>query len=139
MAGEIREKMAALRAAKEKLVTDLASEIDGVMKDIVATKADGLEALKLPRAAVDAYKKEIQEIRDEFAPVTNGAPPGPLPGADASSAAPSGTSASAGAAADGQPQAGTDVKSAAAPSQTPSDAGAAAADGQPQAGWRGKA
>ena len=47
--------------------------------ELAVPRADGLEAMKLPRAELDATKEEIREIRAEFAPATNGAPAGPLP------------------------------------------------------------
>jgi len=121
MAGEIRQKMAALRAAKEQLVADMGKEIDGVMAQVHAARADGIEALKLPKAELDSYKQEIQEIRDEFAPHTNGAPPGPLPGSGAASPAPSAGS---------QPSP-TNLAPAAPPS-------APGTPQQPQASWRGQ-
>lgn len=79
MAGEIRESMAALRAAKQKMITDIKAEIAAITDDVHATKSDALDALQLPRAELDATKQEIREIRAEFAPATNGGPPGPLP------------------------------------------------------------
>lgn len=79
MAGEIRAKMAELRAARTKLVSDLTTEIDGVITDIGTVRADGLEATKLPRAELDSIRQEVREIHAEFAPSTNGPPPGPLP------------------------------------------------------------
>lgn len=111
MAGEIRDKMAALRKAKEKMIADMGAEIDGVMKEVEATRADGLEAMKLPRAALAAHRQEIQEIRDEFAQSTNGGPPGPLPGTSESSQEPSGALGNAhgpneGLTLEAQPQAG---------------------------------
>lgn len=84
MAGEIRESMAALRAAKQKMITDIKAEISAITDDVHATKSDALDALQLPRAELDATKQEICEIRAEFAPATNGGPPGPLPGAQTS-------------------------------------------------------
>lgn len=103
MAGEIREQMAALRAAKQKMISDISAEIASVAQEVHETKSDALDALQLPRAEIGAYRQEIREIRQEFAPATNGGPPGPLPGtseatssgssaASASSAAPDSTS-----------------------------------------------
>jgi hypothetical protein len=85
MAGEIRAKMAALKAAKEKMLTDMGAEIDAVAQEVAATRADGLDAMKLPRAELESTKAEIREIRAEFATATNGGPPGPLPGSPAAS------------------------------------------------------
>lgn len=80
MAGEIRNAMAGLRAAKETMIADMLKEIESVQGEVAATHADGLDALKLPRAELEATKQEIREIRKEFAPSTNGDPhPGPLP------------------------------------------------------------
>lgn len=79
MAGEIRNAMAQLRAAKDKMTSDMLAAINSVHAEIQATHADGLEAMKLPRAELDATKQEIREIRAEFAPQSNGAPAGPLP------------------------------------------------------------
>lgn len=111
MAGEIRDKMAALRKAKEAMIADLGAEIDGVMREVEATRADGLEAMKLPRAALAAHRQEIQEIRDEFAVLSNGGPPGPLSGTQETSQEPSGASGDArgpneGLTLEAQPQAG---------------------------------
>jgi hypothetical protein len=95
MAGEIRESMAALRAAKQKMITDIKAEIASIANEVHATKSDALDALQLPRAELDATKQEIREIRQEFAPATNGGPPGPLPDTE-SSADSSGASAISG-------------------------------------------
>lgn len=76
MAGEIRTKMAQLRAARKKLTDDLSATIDGLTGDVAATHADGLEALRLPQAELEATRQEIREIREEFAPKSNGAPSG---------------------------------------------------------------
>lgn len=79
MPGEIRDAMAKLRAAKQGMVADILKEIEGVHAEVKATHADGLDAMKLPRAELDATKQEIREIRAEFAPSSNGGPSGPLP------------------------------------------------------------
>ena len=94
MPGEIRAKMAELRKAKQAMVAGLQQEIDGVIKEVAATHADGLEAMKLPRAELEATRQEIREIRAEFAPASNGGPAGPLPDAPAPSPEPSAGSAS---------------------------------------------
>lgn len=93
MAGEIRTKMEALRAARAAMVSTMGAEIDKVTADIAATHQDGLAALALPKAELDSFKQEIQEIRAEFKTVSNGGPAGPLPDAPAPSAVPSATSA----------------------------------------------
>lgn len=79
MAGEIRGAMAKLRSARESMVSDMLKEINSVQDDLTATHADGLEAMKLPRAELEQTKQEIREIRAEFAPSSNGGPIGPLP------------------------------------------------------------
>lgn len=79
MPGEIRDAMAKLRQAKGAMIADMLKEIDSVQSDIAATHVDGLDAMKLPRAELDATKQEIREIRAEFAPSSNGGPSGPLP------------------------------------------------------------
>lgn len=79
MAGEIRDAMAKLRAAKGDMIAGMLKEIDAVTSDVAATKADGLEAMKLPRAELESTRQEIREIRAEFAPTSNGGPAGPLP------------------------------------------------------------
>ena len=84
MPGEIRDLMATLRAAKQKMLADIADEISSITQDVHATKSDALDALQLPRAELDATKQEIREIRAEFAPASNGGPPGPLPGTETS-------------------------------------------------------
>jgi hypothetical protein len=89
MAGEIRKKMEELRAARTRMVADISAEIDSVTVEVHATRADGLEAAKLPRAELELTKKEIRDIRAEFAPTTNGPPPGPLQDAPPPSPAPS--------------------------------------------------
>jgi hypothetical protein len=88
MPGEIRSAMAKLRAAKEGMVADMLKEIDSVQSEVEATRADGIEAMKLPRAELEATKQEIREIRAEFAPSSNGGPAGPLPGTHNGSSAP---------------------------------------------------
>lgn len=96
MAGEIRKAMAGLRAAKDAMISDMLKEIDAVQDEIKATHADGREAMKLPRAELEATKQEIREIRAEFAPSSNGDPhPGPLPGQPEPSPSPSAGSATA--------------------------------------------
>ncbi len=82
MAGEIRDKLNQLRQAHAKMVTGISAEIDAVIKEVGQMHADGLEAAQLPRAEMQKYRDEIQEIRSEFAGLTNGAPPGPLPGSE---------------------------------------------------------
>lgn len=89
MAGEIRDAMAKLRAARQKMVNDLAAEIASVTADTHTVRDDGLKALELPKAELRAHRAEIQEIRDEFATLTNGGPDGPLPGAGEASEKPS--------------------------------------------------
>lgn len=84
MPGEIRESMAALRAAKQKMITDIQAEIASITDEVHATKSDALDALQLPRAELDATKQEIREIRQDFAQASNGGPPGPLPGTETS-------------------------------------------------------
>jgi hypothetical protein len=79
MAGEIRDAMAQLRVARATMVSDMLKEIGVVVDEVKATHVDGLEAMKLPRAELAATKQEIREIRAEFAPTSNGGPPGPLP------------------------------------------------------------
>lgn len=79
MAGEIRDAMAKLKASRETMVSDMLKEIASVHGDVEATRADGLDAMKLPRAELEATKQEIREIRAEFAPASNGGPAGPLP------------------------------------------------------------
>ena len=94
MAGEIRNAMAQLRAAKDKMTADMLAEIGSVHAEVEATHADGLEAMKLPRAELEQTKQEIREIRAEFAPQSNGDPnPGPLPGQHDGSLQPSADSA----------------------------------------------
>ena len=80
MPGEIRTAMAKLRASKETMISDMLKEIDSVQSEVEATHADGMDALKLQRAELDATRQEIREIRAEFAPSSNGGPSGPLPG-----------------------------------------------------------
>jgi len=81
MAGEIRNAMAELRVCRADLTTAMLTEIATVKDEIAATKADGMEAMKLPRAELEQTKAEIREIRAEFAQSSNGDPnPGPLPG-----------------------------------------------------------
>lgn len=82
MAGEIREAMAKLRAAKTAMIDDMLCQIDSVHAQIKATHDDGREAMKLPLAELEQTQAEIREIRAEFAPKSNGGPKGPLPGAD---------------------------------------------------------
>jgi excinuclease UvrABC ATPase subunit len=74
MAGEIRSKMAELHAAQAKLKEEVEAEIDALTKDMKAVHADAMEALKMPRAEVAAYLKEVQEVRSAFAPKTNADP-----------------------------------------------------------------
>ena len=88
MAGEIRQKMESLRAARAKMVASMAAEIDKVTQDVHATHQQGMAALELPRAELDAYRQEIQEIHDEFKSLTNGGPPGPLPDSPSGGAKP---------------------------------------------------
>jgi len=76
MTGEIRDAMAKLRAAKEGMVADMLKEIGDVQSEVEATRTDGMDAMKLPRAELEKTKEEIREIRAEFAPTTN-APPLP--------------------------------------------------------------
>jgi hypothetical protein len=92
MAGEIRARMEALRAARAKMVAEMSAEIDAVTKEVATAHADGLEAMKLPRAELDATKAEIREIRAEFSTASNGGPAGPLPGSPVTSSAPSAVS-----------------------------------------------
>lgn len=80
MAGEIRDAMAILRARKARMIDDMLTEIASVHRAIEDTHADGMDALALPRAELEATKQEIREIRVEFAPQSNGGPAGPLPG-----------------------------------------------------------
>jgi hypothetical protein len=80
MAGEIRAKMEELRKARLAMVAGISKEIDAVKEEVLETHADGLDAMKLPRAELELARQEIREIRDEFAQDTNGGPPGPLPG-----------------------------------------------------------
>lgn len=80
MAGEIRTAMSRLRDAKAKMITEMVKEIDAVQGEIKSAHADGIEAMKLPRAELQATKQEILEIRAEFAQTSNGGPHGPLPG-----------------------------------------------------------
>lgn len=89
MAGEIRKAMAGLRTAKQGMVDSLLKEIEAVQAEIAATHTDGLDAMQLPRAELEATKQEIREIRAEFAPQTNGGPAGPLPDAPKGSPQPS--------------------------------------------------
>lgn len=89
MAGEIRTKMEALRAARAAMVSGMSAEIEKVTQDVAAVHQDGLAALQLPKAELDSYKQEIQEIRDDFAAVSNGGPSGPLPDSPAPSVKPS--------------------------------------------------
>lgn len=80
MPGEIRKAMAGLRQSKETMISGLLAEIKQVESEIGATHADGMDALKLPRAELAATKQEIAEIRAEFAEVGNeGDKLGPLP------------------------------------------------------------
>jgi len=103
MAGEIRDAMTKLRSARAKMVAEMAAEIGNVTQEVSAVHADGLEALKLPRAELEAHKQEIREIREEFATLSNGGPAGPLPGEDVASSLPS--AGSAGSSDRPQPQA----------------------------------
>lgn len=81
MTGEIRDAMSKLRASKAAMIDGMLKEIASVQDEITATHADGLDAMRLPRAELEATKQEISEIRAEFAPKSNGDPnPGPLPG-----------------------------------------------------------
>lgn len=93
MAGEIRTAMAQLRAAKEKMTADMLAEIKSVHEEVEATRADGLDAMKLPRAELESTKQEVREIRAEFAPQSNGGPLGPLPDRLSGSQQPSAESA----------------------------------------------
>lgn len=96
MAGEIRAKMDELRRARFAMVEGISREIDAVKNEVLSTHVDGLEAMQLPRAELESTKQEIWEIRQEFATLSNGGPPGPLPGTGATSPKPSaisGTSA----------------------------------------------
>lgn len=77
MPGEIRDALSRLKDARAKMIADLTAEVDDVVASVQKTHADGIEAMKLPRAELDAYRSEIQQIRSEFAGLTNG-PPGPL-------------------------------------------------------------
>lgn len=92
MAGEIRAKMEELRKARIAMVAGISKEIDAVKEEVLETHVDGLDAMKLPRAELDATRQEIREIREEFAVSSNGGPPGPLPGTGAASPKPSVTS-----------------------------------------------
>lgn len=85
MAGEIRAKMEELRRARFAMLDGISREIDAVKNEVLDVHSDGLDAMRLPRAELDATKQEISEIREEFAPMSNGAPPGPLPGTGATS------------------------------------------------------
>lgn len=85
MPGEIRDAMAKLRASKQAMTDAMLKEIASVQDEVVATHADGLEAMKLPRAELEQTKAEIREIRAEFAPSSNGGPKGPLPGSEGNS------------------------------------------------------
>lgn len=84
MAGEIRAKMEELRRARLAMVAGISKEIDAVKEEVRETHVDGLDAMKLPRAELDATRQEIREIRAEFAPASNGGPPGPLSGTETS-------------------------------------------------------
>src|SRR6266516_452405 len=77
MAGEVREKLANLRAARNDLVGTLSTRMDELTAHIGRVKRDGLSASDLVEAEITAYATEVQEIQSEFAPLTNG-PPGPL-------------------------------------------------------------
>lgn len=96
MAGEIRAKMEQLRAARQRMNDEIAKEIDAVIGEVQSAHSDGLDALKLPRAEIDATRQEIAEIRAEFAPKSNGGPAGPLPGSEPASQQPSANSAQQG-------------------------------------------
>lgn len=89
MAGEIRAAMDQLRASRQTMTADMLKEIAAVQAEVKATHTDGLEAMKLPRAELEATRQEIREIRAEFAPSSNGGPVGPLPDTPNVSAPPS--------------------------------------------------
>lgn len=133
MAGEIRKAMDDLRAARAKMVADMVAEIGGVKSEVETTRADGIAAMKLPRAELDGYRQEIREIHAEFATATNGGPPGPLSGTGADSPKPSATSGASATTSATDP-----AQPPAQPQGEPGAETAAPALAEPAASWQGK-
>ena len=79
MAGEVSSAMDKWRKARQKLVDNISAEVDKQIALMPTIEADARAALALPAAELNKTRDEINAIHDEFAVLTNGGPPGPLP------------------------------------------------------------
>jgi hypothetical protein len=107
MPGEIRTGLNALKARRARMVSGLTAEIEAIGTLYDQVHAEGLDAANLAKGEIGAYRQEIAEIRAEFAPSSNGPPPGPLPGAESASGASSTASDSSANPADADARANT--------------------------------
>ena len=79
MAGEVSSMMDKWRKARQKLVDNIAAEVDKQIALMPTIEADAKAALALPAAELNKTRDEINAIHDEFASLTNGGPIRPLP------------------------------------------------------------
>jgi hypothetical protein len=79
MAGEVSSMMDKWRKARQKLVDNIAAEVDKQIALMPTIEADAKAALALPAAELNKTRDEISAIHEEFKGVTNGSPIRPLP------------------------------------------------------------